>query len=147
MSQQRRRQPGWLAVVTFVELCGRVNWDNRGALAQCEVTAPYLINFVQINDFAGAKEKSWQLRYDFNFATVGAPGLTFMSRYVKGHDVELAGSTTGDEWERNTELQYVFQSGTLKNLGIRWRNASYRSDFARGTDENRLIISYSIPLL
>ncbi|MBF8660679.1 OprD family porin [Pseudomonas putida] len=110
-------------------------------------TDPYLINFVQINDFAGAKEKSWQLRYDFNFTTVGIPGLTFMSRYVKGQDVELASSSTGSEWERNTELQYVFQSGALKNLGIRWRNASYRSDFARGVDENRLIISYSIPLL
>ncbi len=110
-------------------------------------TDPYLINFVQINDFAGAKEKSWQLRYDFNFATVGLPGLTFMSRYVKGQDVELAGNASGNEWERNTELQYLFPSGPLKKLGIRWRNASYRSDFARGVDENRLIISYSIPLL
>ncbi|AOX08777.1 porin [Pseudomonas putida JB] len=109
-------------------------------------TDPYLINFVQINDFAGAKEKSWQLRYDFNFAAAGIPGLTFMSRYVKGHDVELANAGTGEEWERNTELQYVLQSGALKNLGVRWRNASYRSDFARGADENRLIISYSIPL-
>lgn len=110
-------------------------------------TDPYLVNFVQLNDFAGAKEKSWQLRYDFNFAAVGIPGLTFMTRYVKGHDVELAGNDTGNEWERNTELQYVFQSGALKNLGVRWRNASYRSDFTRGADENRLIISYSIPLL
>lgn len=110
-------------------------------------TDPHLINFVQINDFAGAKEKSWQVRYDFNFAAVGIPGLTFMSRYVKGRDVELANADTGEEWERNTELQYVFQSGALKNLGVRWRNASYRSDFARGADENRLIISYSIPLL
>lgn len=117
------------------------------ALPYIDGTDPYLINFVQINDFAGAKEKSWQLRYDFNFAAVGVPGLTFMSRYVKGHDVELASNATGNEWERNTELQYIFQSGALKNLGIRWRNASYRSDFARGVDENRLIISYSIPLL
>nr|WP_236692877.1 OprD family porin [Pseudomonas sp. 10-1B] len=110
-------------------------------------TDPYLINFVQINDFAGAKEKSWQFRYDYNFAAVGIPGLTFMSRYLKGHDVELASNATGSEWERNTEVQYVFQSGALKNLGIRWRNASYRSDFAWGIDENRLIISYTIPLL
>jgi hypothetical protein len=110
-------------------------------------TDPYLLNFVQINDFAGANEKSWQVRYDFNFAAVGVPGLTFMSRYVKGHDVELTGNGTGSEWERNTELQYIFQTGALKNLGIRWRNASYRSDFTRGADENRLIVSYSIPLL
>ena len=45
--------------------------------------------------------------------------------------------------ERNTELQYVFQSGALKNLGIRWRNATFRSNFTRDIDENRLIVSYT----
>ena len=110
-------------------------------------TDPYLVNFVQINDFAGARERSWQLRYDFDFAKVGLPGLTFMSRYIQGHDVRLADGSDGRERERNTELQYIVQQGPLKNLGIRWRNASYRSDFSRDADENRLILSYSIPLL
>lgn len=109
-------------------------------------TDPYLVNFVQINDFAGAGEKSWQLRYDFNFISLGVPGLTFMTRYIQGHDVHLANGSEGRERERNTELQYIVQHGPLKNLGIRWRNASYRSDFSRGADENRLIVSYSIPL-
>ena len=67
-----------------------------------------------------------------------------MTRYVKGDNVELAGqSGEGREWERNTELQYVFQSGALKNLGIRWRNATFRSNFTRDIDENRLIVSYT----
>ncbi|MFA7891465.1 OprD family porin [Pseudomonas putida] len=110
-------------------------------------TDPYLVNFIQINDFAGAKEKSWQLRYDYNFAQIGVPGLTFMTRYVSGWNVERSNAPDGKEWERNTELQYVIQSGPLKNVGIRWRNAAYRSDFTRDVDENRLIISYTIPLL
>jgi len=29
---------------------------------------------------------------------------------------------------------------------LRWRNAAYRSSFSRSVDENRLILSYSIPL-
>ena len=126
---------------------GYQRMSGGNAFPYIDGTDPYLVNFIQINDFAGAKEKSWQLRYDFNFAAVGVPGLTFMTRYVNGKDVELAGGNSGLEWERNTELQYVIQSGTLKNVGIRWRNATYRSDFTRGVDENRLIISYSLPLL
>jgi hypothetical protein len=42
---------------------------------------------------------------------------------------------------------YVFQEGALKNLGVRWRNASVRSNFANDIDENRLIVSYTLPLL
>lgn len=123
----------------------RMYGDN--AFPYLDGTDPFLVNFVQINDFAGAKERSWQLRYDYNFVAIGVPGLTFMTRYVKGDHVELRNGAQGEEWERNTELQYTLQSGPLKNMSIRWRNASYRSGFARDTDENRLIISYSLPLL
>ncbi len=35
----------------------------------------------------------------------------------------------------------------LKNLGLRWRNAMLRSNHAADVDENRLILSYSLPLL
>lgn len=108
---------------------------------------PYLVNFVQINDFAEANERSWQLRYDYDFAALGIPGLSFMTRYISGDDAKPVAGGTGSEWERNTELQYVFQDGALKNLGLRWRNASYRSDFARDADENRLIVSYAFPIL
>ncbi|MFI8980730.1 OprD family porin [Ectopseudomonas khazarica] len=109
---------------------------------------PYLVNYIQINDFAEPGERSWQLRYDYDFGQVGIPGLTFMTRYIRGDHADGATISAGDgEWERNTDVQYVIQSGPLKALAIRWRNASYRSDFARDADENRLILSYSIPLL
>lgn len=106
---------------------------------------PYLTNFLQINDFAGPDQRSWQLRYDFDFAKVGVPGLTFMTRYVRGDQVDLA-SGEGREWERNTDIAYAFADGPLKNLKVTWRNATYRSSFVRDLDENRLILSYIVPL-
>lgn len=37
---------------------------------------------------------------------------------------------------------------SLKNLGVRWRNAMVRSNASIGDlDENRLIVSYTIPLM
>ena len=106
---------------------------------------PYLTNFLQINDFAGPDQRSWQLRYDFDFARVGVQGLTFMTRYVRGDQVDLAVGE-GREWERNTDIAYAFGDGPLKNLKVTWRNAPYRSSFVRDLDENRLILSYIVPL-
>ncbi|WP_313731363.1 OprD family porin [Pseudomonas sp.] len=107
---------------------------------------PYLVNFVQINDFAGADERSWQVRYDYNFAALGVPGLTFMTRYINGDNVSRADGSEGKEWERNTEFKYVVQSGPLKNVAVRLRNATFRSNFARDADEVRLLVSYSVAL-
>lgn len=107
---------------------------------------PYLVNFVQINDFANTQERSWQLRYDYNFAALGLPGLTFMSRYVQGDNALVAGSNTGKEWERNTDIGYVIQTGSLKNLGLKVRNATVRSNFGNDLDETRLILSYTLAL-
>ncbi len=107
---------------------------------------PYLVNFVQINDFANAEERSWQARYDYNFAAIGVPGLSFLTRYVSGDNAEYSGGSNGSEWERDIELKYVVQSGPLKNVAVRMRNAMFRSDFARDADENRLIVSYSLPI-
>jgi len=111
-------------------------------------TDPFLVNYVQVGHFGNQDEKSWQARYDFNFASVGIPGLTFMTRYLTGDNIERgAGVAEGKEWERNTDIAYVFQDGALKNLGIRWRNATMRNNFGRDIDQNRLIVSYTLPLL
>jgi hypothetical protein len=107
---------------------------------------PYLVNFVQIGDFARADEKSWQARYDFNFASIGIPGLALMTRYVTGEDFGAGGD--GKEWERDTDISYTFQEGALKNLNLKWRNATFRSNNSgNDIDENRLIVSYTIPLM
>ncbi|NER61552.1 OprD family porin [Pseudomonas sp. MAFF212428] len=107
---------------------------------------PYLVNFVQINDFAQADERSWQARYDYDFGKLGVPGLSFMSRYLSGDNVSRAAGGEGKEWERDTEFKYVVQSGALKNVAVRLRNATFRSNFSRDADEVRLLVSYSVAL-
>lgn len=115
--------------------------------AYVDGTDPFLVNFVQINDFANADERSWQARYDYNFSAIGVPGLSFLTRYISGSDAQIAGSNeTGDEWERDIEFKYVVQSGPMKDLYVRLRNASFRSDFARNADENRIVIGYSLAI-
>ncbi len=113
------------------------------------LTDPYLVNYIQVRDFAATDEKSWQARYDYNFAGLGMPGLNLMTRYVKGSNIYMgAGQSRGNEWERDTDIGYVFQEGPMKNLGVKWRNSTVRSDISVGkVDENRLIVSYTIPLM
>lgn len=121
--------------------------DGDSAFPYIDGSNPYLVNFVQIGDFADAHERSWQLRHDFDFAAFGLPGLSLMNRYVKGDNAEINGrSGEGREWERNTDLKYVVQSGPLKDFGVRVRNATYRSNFARGADETRIYLTYSVAI-
>lgn len=116
----------------------RVNGTSGGTLA----------NDSYNSSFDNAKERSWQLRHDFNFAGVGVPGLTLMNRYISGDNVHTATVSDGKEWTRETELAYVIQSGSLKNLSIKWRNSTMRRDYSSNAfDENRLIISYPIGIL
>jgi hypothetical protein len=112
-------------------------------------TDSYLVNYVMISpDFANPEEKSWQARYDYDFAALGIPGLTFMTRYLKGDNFVRTRTLEGTEWERNTDIGYVFQSGALKNLEVKWRNGTYRSNGSGSDiDQNRFIVSYTLPLL
>jgi len=110
-------------------------------------TNSYLVNYVMISaDFASPGEKSWQLRYDYDFAAMGIPGLTFMTRYLRGDDFDGPGGRSGHEWERNTDIGYVFQKGALKNFGMKLRNGTYRST-GNDIDQTRFILSYTLPLL
>ncbi len=110
-------------------------------------TDAYLVNFVQIGDFAFKDEKSWQARYDYNFAGMGIPGLTFMTRYINGSDVDRGATLSeGKEWERDMDIAYVVQEGDFKGVGVKWRNATTRSNFGNDLDENRLILSYTLAL-
>lgn len=117
-------------------------------------TDTYLFSEQQISTFALANERAWMMRYDYDFAAIGLPGLTFNLRYVKGDQVDpqrisslkgralKAAGGEGEEWERTTDISYVVQSGMFKNLSLRWRNATMRSNFADAADENRVIVGY-----
>ena len=104
-------------------------------------------NEVHTYEFAYTDERSWQARYDFDFAALGVPGLTSTVRYITGNNVDTGKGFEGKDRERDLDLGYVLQSGSLKGLGIRVRNAMARSNYRSDIDENRLILSYTWTLL
>lgn len=126
------------------------NYDGGGSV--------YLLNDVQYNDFTAKGEKSYQVRYDLDFAQFGVPGLSFMTRYVRGSNIasDLSGSErhNGKNWERNTDVRYVVQSGAAKDLSLHLRNSTYRAnDAAHDTtgkgdvNEVRFIVNYPLSIL
>lgn len=118
----------------------------------------WLTNAIQYSDFNGPGERSWQARYDLNMAAYGAPGLSFMSRYVSGDDIDGTKVDSrsayyrrygedGKHHELNVEAKYVVQSGAAKNLSLRLRQAWHRANTDQGEgDQNdlRLIVEYPI---
>ncbi|VVN95704.1 OprD family porin [Pseudomonas fluorescens] len=125
-------------------------WLNQG-----DGSSNYTITDSQIQKFGRAGERTWQARYSYDFAKVGLPGATAGVVYLRGDDIDTvngAGGVAGSgrsEWERDLTLAYVVPDGSLKGLGVMWKNAVWRNDIPgqRDQDENRLIVSYSIPLL
>ncbi|ALZ86019.1 OprD family porin [Pseudomonas oryzihabitans] len=123
--------------------------ENGGA-------STYAITDIQINNFTRSGEDTWQARYSYDFAQLGVKGLTAGVIYQRGDNIR---TRTGDamEWERDLTVSYVIPEGQLKGLGFTWRNAMLRSDLPavsqagvpgqRDVDENRLIVSYTLPLL
>lgn len=126
---------------------------------------PYLNNVSSVFPFSEPHERSWQLRYDLNFAGYGIPGLTFMTRYIRGQGMDNSHSDNSfykkivnydsnpddnKHWERDIDLGYVIQSGKAKDLSIRLRNGKHRA--TTGTrfpdfDEFRIIIEMPIKVL
>ncbi|MEH6490609.1 OprD family porin [Halopseudomonas sp.] len=112
----------------------------------------FLANSIQYLDFNAKDEKSYQARYDYDFEGLGIPGLSFMTRYIAGTDIDTTatGTQRDSRWERDSELKYTVQNGSLEGLNIRWRNATIRQDAAidgGDVDENRLIVGYTWNLL
>ncbi|AHZ70829.1 MULTISPECIES: OprD family porin [Pseudomonas] len=125
-------------------------WLNQG-----DGSSNYTITDMQIQKFGRAGERTWQARYSFDFAKVGVPGLTAGMVYLRGDDIDTnrtstaAAGNNSTEWERDLTVGYVVPEGPLKNVGLMWKNATWRTNIpgVRSQDENRLIVSYSIPLL
>lgn len=113
----------------------RVNGTSGGSLG----------NDTYNSSYDAAKENSWQLRHDYNFVAFGIPGLILMNRYLHGDNIHSGTVTDGKEWGRETELAYVLQSGTFKNLNLRLRNSTLRRDYSTNEfDETRVIVSYPV---
>jgi hypothetical protein len=119
--------------------------SNFPFLNQGDGATAYLITDRQIGKFASAGERTWLAEYGYDFAQLGVPGLKASVTYLSGDNIDAA---DGDrkEWERDLRVDYTLQDGALKGLGFSWRNASLRGNSAADQDENRLIVSYSLPI-
>jgi imipenem/basic amino acid-specific outer membrane pore len=119
----------------------------------------FLNNSVQYSDFNGPGEESWQVRYDLNLATYGVPGLSFMTRYVSGDNIDgtkmaedspyrgYGYGADGKHHETDVEAKYVVQNGPIKDMSFRMRQSFHRgnTDQAEGdNNELRLIVDYPI---
>jgi imipenem/basic amino acid-specific outer membrane pore len=136
-----------------------MDWVGFGTMGGSVVLA----NAVQYATFTEPNERSMQVRYDFDAAALGIPGLTFMARYVRGDSVSNRHSENTfytaryvypagadpRHWERDLEARYVVQSGAARDLSVRVRQAVHRSSSGyRYPDNNelRLIIDYPLSL-
>ncbi|NYH10281.1 OprD family porin [Pseudomonas moraviensis] len=132
-----------------------VGKNNRGG------DSIFLANSIQYSDFNGPGEKSAQIRYDIKMAEYGVPGLSFMTRYVKGWDIDGTHTPAGSAYaglygedgkhnETNLEAKYVVQSGPAKDLSFRIRQAWHQANADQGEGdikEFRLIVDYPLSLL
>ncbi|MBI6945478.1 OprD family porin [Pseudomonas koreensis] len=128
----------------------------------------YLANSIKYADFNGAGERSWQARYDLDLGAFGIPGLTFMTRYVRGSHIDCThapkggaynpfDADTGDyqpqqgaggkHWERDIDLKYIVQSGAAKDLSVQLSHVSHRANEAQaGDDIDRIYVVIQYPL-
>ena len=102
-----------------------------------------------LSSFNRAGERTVFADYTFSFRELGAPGLTAGVAYLRGSNIKTANGGNQQEWERDLRLDYALQGGPLQGMVFSWRNATWRGNTPNtfDTDQNRLIVSYSIPLL
>ncbi|MFJ4154151.1 OprD family porin [Pseudomonas sp. NPDC089752] len=137
---------------TFTLAYQKVSGDGDYAYGVDGGGTVFLANSIARSDFNAEDEKSWQARYDLNFAEFGVPGLTFMTRYARGTGATTRTTDDGKEWERDIDVKYVMQSGPAKDLSFRVRQATYRSADgvyygSSSIDELRLIVEYPLSIL
>ncbi|OTG90829.1 OprD family outer membrane porin [Acinetobacter sp. ANC 3813] len=120
-----------------------------------------ILNAAQFATFSEAKEKSWQIKYEADFAPYGLPGLSLMARYIYGWDIDNSRSNNPyytkrhvydtnidtTHWERDIQLAYKVPTGFAKGMDIKLRQATHRAvDGYRynDIDELRVIIEYPL---
>ncbi|WP_376699796.1 OprD family outer membrane porin [Pseudomonas bharatica] len=107
--------------------CSRCSRPSAAAIPSTSATRPCTVtarsagirqhhplgNEVPTYEFAYTDERSWQARYDYDFAAMGVPGLTAGVRYITGDNVDTGRGFEGKDRERDLDIAYVVQSGVL----------------------------------
>lgn len=128
---------------TFTLGYQRMYGDDAFPLFSGYAPQPYLVNWSTVSFFK-AGERSWQVRYDYDFAALGVPGLNVMTRYLRGTGAERGPDLPTDvESERSLVMNYVLQSGPLKGVGLEARNVDVKTRYGADYQENRLLVTYT----
>jgi imipenem/basic amino acid-specific outer membrane pore len=129
------------------------DYVNRGSI--------WLDNAMQLSDFNGPGEASWQLKYDIDLGALVAPGLTAGLAYTRGSGIDHSRmnrvyasylgytGTGGRHWERDLLLRYVVAQGAAKGLALQLRYGVHRVNRAQGEsniDQVRVLAEMPVQL-
>ena len=99
---------------------------------------------MQLSDFNGAHEASWQLQYHLDLGSLLTPGLSAGVAYTRGSGVDNRRlnsvyanylgytGTGGKHWERDLIVRYTVQQGSAKGLSLQLRYGVHRTNKAQG---------------
>ena len=116
--------------------------DNAFPLLANWVPQVYSANW-SVGTFMQQDERSWQIRYDYDFKDTSLKGLKSTIRYYDGSHIKTASGHDGTEKELDLILNYEFQQPKLKGLGASWLIADYQNSVAKDYLENRVAVFYS----
>ncbi|HDS1743947.1 MULTISPECIES: OprD family outer membrane porin [Pseudomonas] len=124
--------------------------DGKGSLEGQGGASVYLYTDVMANTFVRAGEDTTYAQYSYDFAATGIPGLKASVMYLSGRNIKdrAGGGQEYSEWERDLRLDYVIQSGPLKNFGATLMRGSFRTEVpgnqgGADIDQTRLYLNYS----
>lgn len=126
------------------------DYVNRGSI--------WLENAMQLSDFNGPREASWQLKYDVDLASISTPGLSAGVAYTRGSGIDNShlndvyanylgySGINGKHWERDLLIRYTVQQGAAKNLSLQLRYGVHRTNKAQGeANMNQLRLQAELP--
>ncbi|MET1113511.1 MAG: OprD family outer membrane porin [Comamonas sp.] len=129
------------------------DYVNRGSI--------WLDNAMQLSDFNGPGEASWQLKYDIDLGALVTPGLTAGVAYTRGAGIDHRRmnsvyasylgytGTGGRHWERDLLLRYTVAQGAAKGLALQLRYGVHRVNRAQGEaniDQIRVLAEMPVQL-
>lgn len=124
--------------------------DGKGSLEGQGGASVYLYTDVMANTFVRAGEDTAYAQYAYDFAASGIPGLKASLMYLDGRNIKDRFGTGQEyrEWERDLRVDYVIQSGPLKNLGATLMRGNFRTEVpgnqgGAGIDQTRVYLNYS----
>ncbi|THT98996.1 OprD family porin [Lampropedia puyangensis] len=112
------------------------DYVNRGSI--------WLDNAMQLSDFNGPQEASWQIKYELDLATLLSPGWSAGIAYTRGSGIDNNhlnsvyanylgySGHNGKHWERDAVLRYAVPSGRAKGLNLQLRYSMHRTNAAQG---------------